>query len=150
MFAKADCVWRKGGLMKKTLGFLLSSLMVVLVTATWVKADEVRTVTAEGVGAILAGDVALARDRAIKDAQRVRLGYQSWRQSIRSLGILGGSLILRAYDRAERVCEAMEARGYTGVMTASYTEAFGRKDFIAAICLSALLMIFYLVGQMRA
>ena len=33
-------------------------------------ASEIRTVTAEGVGAIFAGDEALARDRAIKDAQR--------------------------------------------------------------------------------
>ncbi len=56
--------------MKKTLGCFLSSMLIVLVMASWAKGDEVRTVTAEGVGAILAGDVALARDRAIKDAQR--------------------------------------------------------------------------------
>lgn len=56
--------------MKKTLEYVLSSVMIVLVLATWAKGDELRTVTAEGVGAILAGDVALARDRAVKDAQR--------------------------------------------------------------------------------
>jgi cobalt/nickel transport system permease protein len=87
---------------------------------------------------------------AIKDAQRVRLGYRSWQQSIRSVGALGGILILRAYDRAERVFEAMIARGYTGAMTISYTEHFGRKDFIAAICLSTALVILYLIGQLRA
>jgi len=87
---------------------------------------------------------------AIKDAQRVRLGYHNWRQSMRSLGILGGSLILRAYDRAERVFEAMIARCYTGAMTIDYTEHFGRKDFIAAICLSTVLAILYLIGQLTA
>ena len=56
--------------MKKALGYVLSSTMIVLILASWAKGDEVRTVTAEGVGAILAGDVALARERAIKDAQR--------------------------------------------------------------------------------
>lgn len=86
----------------------------------------------------------------IKDAQRVRLGYRNWQQSIRSVGTLGGSLVLRAYDRAERVFEAMIARGYTGAMTINYTEHFGRKDFIAAICLSTVLAILYLIGQLRA
>ena len=87
---------------------------------------------------------------AIKDAQRVRLGYRNWQQSIRSVGTLGGILVLRAYDRAERVFEAMIARGYTGAMTINYTEHFGRKDFIAAVGLSTVLVILYLVGQLRA
>ena len=86
----------------------------------------------------------------IRDAQRVRLGYYNWRRSMRSLSILGGSLILRAYDRAERVFEAMIARGYTGTMTIAYTEHFGRRDFIAAVCLSAILAILYLIGQVKA
>jgi cobalt/nickel transport system permease protein len=86
---------------------------------------------------------------AIKDAQRVRLGYRNWQQGIRSVGTLGGILVLRAYDRAERVFEAMLARGYTGAMTINYAEHFGRKDFIAAICLSTALVILYLIGQLR-
>jgi cobalt/nickel transport system permease protein len=86
---------------------------------------------------------------AIKDAQRVRLGYRDWQHGMRSVGTLGGILVLRAYDRAERVFEAMVARGYTGAMAVSYTEHFGRKDFIAAIGLSTVLAIIYLVGQLR-
>ncbi len=86
---------------------------------------------------------------AIRDAQKVRLGYRNWQQSMRSLGTLGSSLILRAYDRAERVFEAMTVRGYTGTMTISYTEHFVRKDFMAATCLSIVLVVFYLVGQLR-
>ncbi|MDH5696761.1 MAG: cobalt ECF transporter T component CbiQ [Dehalococcoidia bacterium] len=94
--------------------------------------------------------VLLEEIMTIKEAQRVRLGYHNWRQSMRSLSILGGSLILRAYDRAERVFEAMVARGYTGAMTITYTEHFGRKDFIAAVCLSTVLAILYIIGQLRA
>jgi cobalt/nickel transport system permease protein len=86
----------------------------------------------------------------IKDAQRTRLGYHNWRQSMRSLGTLGGSLILRAYDRAERVFEAMVARGYTGAMTISYTEHFDGKDLITAICLTAILAILYSLGRLLA
>ena len=85
---------------------------------------------------------------SIKDAQRVRLGYRNWQQSMRSLGVLGGSLILRAYDRAERVFEAMVARGYTGAVTVSYTERFGRKDFITAVCLICILAILYFIGHL--
>jgi hypothetical protein len=56
--------------MRNAPGFILLAAMFVLSPLTWAQGDEVRTVTAEGVGAILAGDVASARDRAIKDAQR--------------------------------------------------------------------------------
>jgi len=87
---------------------------------------------------------------AIRDAQKVRLGYRNWRQSMKSLGVLGGSLILRAYDRAERVFEAMTTRGYTGTMAINYTEHFGRKDFLVTTCLGAILLIFYLIGRLTA
>lgn len=87
---------------------------------------------------------------AIRDAQRVRLGYRGWRRSMRSLGVLGGSLILRAYDRAGRVFEAMSARGYTGTMSLAYTEPFRRRDLAAAVCLGAVLGIFYLAGWLGA
>jgi len=83
----------------------------------------------------------------IKDAQKVRLGYHGWHQSMRSLGVLGGSLILRAYDRAGRVFEAMSARGYSGTMPVEYTEPFGRRDLVTVICLSTVLAIFYLIGR---
>ena len=56
--------------MKKNLLCIFTLVLVVLVPATSAECDEVRTVTAEGVAAILAGDMGLARDKAIKDAQR--------------------------------------------------------------------------------
>ena len=92
---------------------------------------------------VLIADVA-----TIRDAQKVRLGYHNWHQSMQSLGMLGGSLILRAYDRAGRVFEAMSARGYTGTMVLEYTAPFSRKDFVTVICLSIILAIFYLIGKL--
>ncbi|MFH1003718.1 MAG: cobalt ECF transporter T component CbiQ [Chloroflexota bacterium] len=85
---------------------------------------------------------------AIRAAQRVRLGYRDWRQGMRSLSTLGGSLIFRAYDRAERVFAAMSARGYTGAMPTSYRGGLGRRDRLAAAGLAGLLAAFYLAGRL--
>ena len=54
----------------------------------------------------------------IRSAQKSRLGYVSFKNSLRSISTLGGMLILRSYDRAERSFAAMRCRGYRGVMTA--------------------------------
>ncbi|MBI4187481.1 MAG: cobalt ECF transporter T component CbiQ [Chloroflexi bacterium] len=86
---------------------------------------------------------------AIKDAQKVRLGYRDWHQSMRSLGVLGGSLFFRAYDRADRVFEAMLARGYSGGMAVRCQVRWGGRDFAAAFGLGAMLAVFYLMGQLR-
>lgn len=82
----------------------------------------------------------------MRDAQRVRLGYHSWRQSMRSLSTLGACLLLRAYDRAERVFEAMLVRGYT-CQQQGYSHVFSRKDGITAIFLGLALTGFYLIGR---
>ena len=85
---------------------------------------------------------------AIRNAQKVRLGYHNWHLSMRSLGILGGSLILRAYDRAERVFEAMLARGYAGTMPVTYKAELGGRNLAVTLCLALLLLFFYLVGRL--
>ncbi|MFA5515728.1 MAG: cobalt ECF transporter T component CbiQ [Desulfuromonadales bacterium] len=54
----------------------------------------------------------------IRNAQKARLGFVDARCGIRSSGILGGMLVLRTYDRAERSFAAMRCRGYRGVLTA--------------------------------
>ena len=54
----------------------------------------------------------------IRAAQKSRLGYVTFRNSLRSISTLGGMLILRSYDRAERSFAAMRCRGYRGVLTA--------------------------------
>jgi hypothetical protein len=46
--------------MKRNLACFFISILTVMVPATWANADEVRSVTAEGVATILAGDMGLA------------------------------------------------------------------------------------------
>ena len=57
-------------------------------------------------------------DRAsdVMDAQRVRLGYSSFRRSLSSAGVLAGTVIETAMDQGIRTHEAMELRGYKGYM----------------------------------
>lgn len=92
--------------------------------------------------------VLLEEVTAIREAQKVRLGYRNWRHSMRSVGILGGSLFFRAYDRADRVFEAMLVRGYSGAITINYQRGFSGRDFAVALSSGAILLAFYLVGQL--
>ncbi len=66
----------------------------------------------------------------MRDAQRGRLGYTTWRRSLHSAGLLGGMLMLRALDRAERAYEAMRCRGYQGCSFWSYLPPPGRGEAI--------------------
>ena len=50
----------------------------------------------------------------IKDAQKVRLGYSNYNLTKTSLGVLGGSIFIRAYDQAMNTFQAMLLRGYGG------------------------------------
>ena len=52
--------------------------------------------------------------RRIRVAQESRLGYQTPRRSLRSMGELVSSLFLRAWRQADRSYTALESRGYTG------------------------------------
>lgn len=50
----------------------------------------------------------------IKNAQRVRLGYNNWKTTLKSLGVLVGTVVIRAYDQAQNTYQAMILRGYKG------------------------------------
>jgi cobalt/nickel transport system permease protein len=76
---------------------------------------------------------------SIRNAQKVRLGYHKWRRNMSSVSSLGGSLILRAYDRSERVFEAMLVRGYTGVNRATYCEKLRPADYLAIAAFTVIL-----------
>jgi cobalt/nickel transport system permease protein len=47
----------------------------------------------------------------IREAQKIRLGYTTYRQAVRAASNMGGMLFIRAYDRAARTTEAMRCRG---------------------------------------
>ena len=70
----------------------------------------------------------------IRDAQKVRLGYSSLARSLRSLGELVGSAVIRAYDHSVAAYEAMVLRGYNGTMrNIAWEEKFKIKDVVAVI-----------------
>jgi cobalt/nickel transport system permease protein len=79
----------------------------------------------------------------IRNAERSRLGFVDFRSGLRSSGILGGMLVLRTYDRAERSFAAMRCRGYRGALTAVVPGAMQRRDWWALVAGSVLLAILF-------
>ncbi len=79
----------------------------------------------------------------IRQAQRARLGFTGLRTSVRSAGILGGMLVLRTYDRAERSFAAMRCRGYRGALTAVTPGAMQRRDWAALVVGLGILVILF-------
>jgi cobalt/nickel transport system permease protein len=60
----------------------------------------------------------------------VARGYSPrWMGEIRGLGMAGGALFSRSYERGERVYQAMSARGYAGVMPAPLTSSPSALDW---------------------
>ncbi|MDP3624848.1 MAG: cobalt ECF transporter T component CbiQ, partial [Methanobacteriaceae archaeon] len=47
-------------------------------------------------------------------AQQTRLGYQSFKTTYKSLGMLASNLFIRSWIKGERVYVSMESRGYNG------------------------------------
>jgi cobalt/nickel transport system permease protein len=52
--------------------------------------------------------------RSVRLAQRLRLGYHSRTAGFRALGLLAASLLPRSIDRAKRLAQGLESRGYDG------------------------------------
>jgi cobalt/nickel transport system permease protein len=55
--------------------------------------------------------------RSVRLAQRLRLGYHSRTAGIRSLGLLAANLLPRSIDRAKRLAQGLESRGYDGQLS---------------------------------
>ncbi len=69
-------------------------------------------------------------------AQQSRLGYSAklnWIQKVRNLGTIGGMLLVRSYDRSNRVVMSMMARGYTRNADLVHEfRRFTKKDYLFA------------------
>jgi cobalt/nickel transport system permease protein len=70
----------------------------------------------------------------VYQAQRGRLGYSGFGRGLKSLGVLAGSVFLRAYAQAEATGQAMSMRGYTGEYIPVYRERLHVSD-AALLCL---------------
>jgi len=79
----------------------------------------------------------------IRAAQKSRLGYVTFRNTLRSVSTLGGMLILRSYDRAERSFAAMRCRGYRGVLTAVVPGRLKGHDWGMLVGVTLLLLLLW-------
>jgi cobalt/nickel transport system permease protein len=83
----------------------------------------------------------------VHSAQRVRLGYAGFRRSLSSAGNLMGMAILRSLDQADRMHEAMVARGYRGVLPIGLPGPIRLADVLALAAGLATLAACYLLCE---
>ncbi|MDT8422537.1 MAG: cobalt ECF transporter T component CbiQ [Desulfuromonadales bacterium] len=88
----------------------------------------------------------LEETERIRTAQRARAGYSTFRYGLRSSSMLGGMLLLRTYDRAERSFEAMRCRGYRGALLAPTETGISPGNWRALGVGVAMLGGLYLIG----
>ena len=83
-------------------------------------------------------------------AQKSRLGHASFKKTIRSCGTLGGMLIIRAFERAERTNEAMLARGYQGgsILTINLPP-WRKKEYLFVIGIVFLILLLLYTGNVQ-
>ncbi|MCL1879506.1 MAG: energy-coupling factor transporter transmembrane protein EcfT [Actinomycetia bacterium] len=90
-------------------------------------------------------DTLRAQLRASHRALAARAPKMGTRRQVLLYGNLAGSMLVRAYDRGERIHAAMLARGFNGILTHKREERIGTPD-IALILGAALLSVaLYLV-----
>lgn len=70
---------------------------------------------------------------AISVSQNCRLGYKDYRTSLKSFGMLGAVLMIRAVSRSNKLYSAMEARCYDGTIRVLSENHPPKKKVIAAI-----------------
>jgi cobalt/nickel transport system permease protein len=74
-------------------------------------------------------------------AQKTRMGYSDWRNSLRCLGMLGGNLFIRTWFQGEKLHMSMESRGYNGtIKTINKSEFPGSKNIILLVSFELLLL----------
>lgn len=72
---------------------------------------------------------------SISTAQDCRLGNKDYRTSLKSFGMLGSMLMIRAVSRSNKLYDAMEARCYDGTIRVLSESHPPKKQVIAAIAL---------------
>ncbi len=77
---------------------------------------------------------------AIRNTQKVRLGYNSLGRSLKSFGELMGAAVIRAYDRSIAIYESMLLRGYNGsLQNIPWEKGIRVQDTFAIIVFIAIL-----------
>lgn len=94
--------------------------------------------------------VILERARSAILSQRVRLGYIGTARSLNSIGILAGTVFVRAFEQAERTYRAMLARGYTGTMPTGRLNAFGARRLAGLLAVWTVILAAYFMCERLA
>lgn len=69
-------------------------------------------------------------------AQNSRLGYNSFRLSMKSLALLSSNLFIKSYKRSQDTYTALEARGYEGDL-----DVVSREDFSTFLSMKKILLV---------
>ena len=84
------------------------------------------------------------------NAQKSRLGYSAklrWIKKLKNIAIIGGMLLVRSYDRSNKVIMSMMARGYTPNADIVRTFVrFTRKDYLFAAFSFVFIACIVLIG----
>lgn len=83
----------------------------------------------------------------IQAAQSMRFGYKGFRNSIRSAGMLAGSLLVRTMDQADKLFLSMNARCYDGKL--HYYESkkpISAKDVILTVLFMTAVLAVHIIG----
>lgn len=83
---------------------------------------------------------------AIRNSQKSRLGDRDYRIAIRSFGLLGATLFIRALKRSNAIYDAMESRGYDGRIPVLHESNPPRKVAIAGIMSYGLILLGIRIG----
>lgn len=84
---------------------------------------------------------------AISVSQDCRLGNKDYKTALRSFGMLGSVLMIRAVSRSNRLYDAMEARGYDGTIRVLSENRPPEKKIVAAIVLFELFLFLFAVWR---
>ena len=93
----------------------------------------------------------LVRARAARSGETGMPGVRSggslaWRARV--AGGMAGSLFLRAFERSDRIYNAMLARGYTGQLRTLNPHVMKSSDWFFAIISAALILMLQLIGRL--
>ena len=90
--------------------------------------------------------ILLETAHAIRISQHSRLGYRNYRLSLKSFGMLGSALMIRAVNRSKALYDAMEARCYDGTIQVLNETIPPRKGTLLKIIMFECLLLLIAVG----
>lgn len=82
----------------------------------------------------------------VRKAQRIRLGYKDWRKGLQAVASLGGILLLRAFDRSEKLYRSMLGRGYRGSFEVTSQGELASGNGKSSLALGVIIVIFIILA----